>query len=469
MRWPFVCRKQTMLSKVRKAILEHKLIPRGARLLVAVSGGVDSMVMLHLLHLLAAEFNFELCVGHVNHNMRGEEARLDAESVRAAAANLNLDFRLGEIPPSEWIKGGNRQERARELRFELLRNMACELSACLIATAHNADDQAETFIDRLLRGSGPHGLSGMARHNGDIVRPLLDCTRAEIVEYAQSHGICWREDRSNADHKYRRSRIRHEIMPLLHLFNPQASEAICNAAESIRLQSEAIDQWADREFCSRRRMTGNGRPAFESRGLEFLPEAVITAVFQRYLSEIVPGLRGIGRAQLLAMNRMLEGDKTDMQISLPGGLLLFRDGSEIRTGEKAAELPEEFEICINGEGTYAVPGGTFEVRILSKAGYCMEGAETAFFDLDKLSGHLILRSRKAGDLIALPNLGHCRVSKVLSDRHVPVHERRRTIILADSENILWLAGIRRSAHAYIDDKTDKILQVAYKADSPDIG
>jgi len=458
-----------MLNKVRKAIIEHRLIPAGSRLLAAVSGGVDSIVMLDVLHRLSTELDFNLAVGHVNHNMRGEEARLDAESVREAAQGLGLEFRLGEIPASEWQQGGNRQERARDLRFELLRSMAHEMSAQFIATAHNADDQAETFIDRLLRGSGPHGLSGIARRNGDLVRPLLDCTRSEIVEYAQVHGIKWREDRSNADCKYRRSRIRHEIMPLLRLFNPQATEFICNASQAIRSQSEAVDFWAEKEFASRCRQTVDASAALDLRGLEFLPEAVCIAVFQRYLMEFIPELRAVGRAQLLAMHKMLSEDKPAMNVRLPGALLLLRHGTEFRIVQKAPQPSTEFEICIADEGIYPVPGGSIEMRILTQATNRTEGTQSALFDLDKLSGSLRLRSRRQGDAIELPHLGHCKVSKVISDRQLPVENRKRIAILEDGKNILWIAGIRRSAHAYIDDKTVKILQFVYIPDASDNG
>ncbi len=172
-----------ILKTVRETIDRHDLIADGRKVLVAVSGGVDSVVLAHLLSRLAAKRFWDLSIGHINHGLRGEESDEDEHFVRKFSKKLGISCCVGRIDPRDWTPGANRQEQARELRYRLLQAFAGEGDA-ILATAHHADDQAETVLERLLRGAGVDGLSGMAMKRENIVRPLLGVSRPEILTYA---------------------------------------------------------------------------------------------------------------------------------------------------------------------------------------------------------------------------------------------------------------------------------------------
>ncbi|MCZ6465332.1 MAG: tRNA lysidine(34) synthetase TilS, partial [Proteobacteria bacterium] len=223
---------------------------------MALSGGVDSTVLLHALAALAPGLVLDLRVGHVNHGLRGRESDADEAAAHAAAEGLGLAFASERVEPESLRQGrpsGRRptlQEAARTLRYRAFRRMAGALGATRIATAHQADDQAETVLLRLLRGTGPDGLAGIPEQSADgrIVRPLLRVSRQEIVEFARERGLRWREDPGNRSSRYARSRLRQRWLPgLAREFNPQLLRAIANLAEAQRGDSEWIEALVEEE------------------------------------------------------------------------------------------------------------------------------------------------------------------------------------------------------------------------------
>ncbi len=219
-----------MLERVAEFITRHRMFEHGQRAGVAVSGGADSVFLLHALHELAPRWNLKLSVIHIEHGIRGADSLADADFVRALAAGFGLPFHLHEanIPAID----GNLEQAAREVRqsfyLELIRSGTLDC----VATGHTRSDQAETVLYRLLRGSGLAGLSGILPMTGEgIVRPLLEIRRGEIEAWLREHEIHWREDATNQDRAYARNRLRHEILPLLReSFNPQLDEALANLA-----------------------------------------------------------------------------------------------------------------------------------------------------------------------------------------------------------------------------------------------
>jgi tRNA(Ile)-lysidine synthase len=306
----------------------------GRTVLVAVSGGIDSCVLLSGLHALASRRRLTLSVGHVNHGLRGAESDGDERAVAQLAVKLALPFASRRVDPRALRDGRSHRERptlqeaARALRYAALEEMRDELGAERIAMAHNLDDQAETVLMRLLRGTGPDGLGGIPEcsPDGRIVRPLLEVPRSEIRSYAMAKGLDWREDSSNIDGAYTRNRLRQHWLPgLVEEFNPQLLRVIGKLAEAQRRESEWIGSLVD-AAAAQLWSEHEGGLELAREGWEEIPEALGRRLVRRVLRE-AGAPRDVTRVHIervLSFLRAEHGERNGAAIELPGGLRLRR-------------------------------------------------------------------------------------------------------------------------------------------------
>jgi tRNA(Ile)-lysidine synthase len=346
-----------MVTREVSRAVERLGLP-GARLLVAVSGGVDSVALLHALHAISSRHGLKLSVGHVNHGLRGEESEADARFVGALAASLGLAFGVRAVEPGAARLGRSSrarptlQEAARLLRYAALRELAEEGGAAAVATAHNADDQAETVLLRLLRGSGPDGLAGIPERSADgrVVRPLLRVPRAEILAFARGRGLAWREDASNLSDRYPRNRLRRRWLPeLAREFNPRLLRALSDLAEAQRRDSEWMGALVEREAAARLAPEA-GWLRIAAGGIEGLPEGLARRVARAALARCGAG-REATRVHLERMLRFLCAGRPGTRLELPGGLKLVRDSGGFRLGP----LPEPGRAPRAARGTAGPP------------------------------------------------------------------------------------------------------------------
>ncbi|MFQ5417334.1 MAG: tRNA lysidine(34) synthetase TilS [Myxococcota bacterium] len=311
----------------------------GRRVLVAVSAGVDSTVLAHALADLADRCDLEIAVGHVNHGLRGAESDSDEAAVRALAADRGVPLEVARVDPQalrEGVSSRDRptlQEAARTLRYRSLREMAARVGAARIATAHNADDQAETVLMRLLRGTGPDGLGGIPERSPDgvVVRPLLRVPRDAIAAFARERNLSWREDASNERDDYTRNRLRLRWLPALRdAFNPQLLRVVADLAEAQRRDSEWIDLLVERE--SQRRCSIEGKwLRIDGKDWGALPEALQRRLARGCLRRCGAG-RLTSRTHLERMGAFLVAGRKGTAIELPGDLRLERDAAGCRLG-----------------------------------------------------------------------------------------------------------------------------------------
>ena len=316
-----------VLRAVGAALRSHGLAGRG--ILIAASGGLDSTALVHALQASSQRWALKLWLGHVNHGLRGGESDADQAFVEALGAERGIPVLVRRVAPGALRERGpsrtrpSPEEAARTLRREALFALADACGADCVATAHHADDQAETVLLRLLRGTGPDGLAGMAERSADgrLVRPLLRVPRAELHAFALAEGLAWREDASNASPVHARNRLRHRWLPgLRDDFNPRLLRAIGDLAEAQRRDAEWIGSEVDRALAERISLAA-GELQLVRDGWSELPEALARRVVARALANF-GSRRDVSRVQLERMLGFLRTGRPGTRIELPGGLVL---------------------------------------------------------------------------------------------------------------------------------------------------
>jgi tRNA(Ile)-lysidine synthase len=310
----------------------------GGRLVVAVSGGLDSVCLLHALCEMRERERLGLVVGHIQHGLRGKESEADAVFVAELAAEWGIPAQVRSADPRPLSEGGSSrarptlQEAARQLRYRALREIAAEQGA-RIATAHTADDQAETLVLRLLRGTGPDGLRGIRERSDDgvVVRPLLRVTRAELECYAAERGLRWREDSSNAMDDYTRNRLRHHWLPeLAREFNPRLASALAGLAEAQEQDAQWIATEVEREMAQR--VTREGAwLRIDAAGICALPPALARRVAREVLSRCGIG-REVTRVHLERVLAFWSCAQPERRLELPLGRCSLRSRDGFRVG-----------------------------------------------------------------------------------------------------------------------------------------
>ena len=432
-----------MLESVKTLTAEYDMLPRGGRVLCAVSGGADSICLLHLLHNLSEDGDFTVAAAHYHHGMRGEAADSDAAFVEAFCRERNIPcvIERGDVYGEAECRGLGVEETGRQLRYEFLRRTAAELGCDRIATAHNADDNLETLLLHLVRGAGLHGLAGIPPRRGDIVRPLLTTSRAAIEAYLEEHKLSHVEDCTNSDDSYARNRIRHQVVPVLRQLNPRLTESAAETMGYLRADNDFMNAQAA-AACSHARWAEDDL-VIEARYIAQLPSAIAPRAARRMLEMMGDGNTDCSAAHLKAIVDLAAGEDPSAVAFLPNGRLVQRVYKDLLFTTQSDPLPPFVPTPLNLDGETA-PEGT-DWRCSCRAVTCpMEGEEVpgAFYlARDTVEGELVLRPRQTGDEISLPRRGGTKtVKKLFIDEKVPRRERERIPILADSRGVAAAAG-----------------------------
>lgn len=421
---------------------ESRLILPSETVVVALSGGLDSVVLLHLLHFHLRSWNLRLVAAHFDHRMReGSDADADWVAGLCRAWGVPLERGVAERP----LRG---EAEAREARYRFLHAVAERHGAHRVATAHHADDQAETVLFRIIRGTGLRGLAGIPARRGKLVRPLLPFWRAELLAYARAARLRYREDPTNWSLSYARNRLRHDVLPRLEAIAPGAARALVRLAEHARTAEEAWDWVLERLEPEALVAEASGeivlaRPVL----LSYHPE-----IRTRMLRRALRRLGGVpDRAGTRAMVEFINSGASGAQIHLAGGIRVERELDRIRilripreAGPVAGDRPLVIEQAGSGEGEAVIGGRRFNVRW--GAGQ-EEGAAAAAFRLSDLRFPLEVRAWRPGDRIRLP-YGTKKLKKLFLEHRIGRSERARVPVLAEAGGrILWVVGVARAALA----------------------
>jgi tRNA(Ile)-lysidine synthase len=403
-----------MLEKIRKYICEQYLLNPGERVAVACSGGADSVALLHILAELRDTLGIVLSVGHFHHQIRGTEADGDKQFVEELAVKLPLEFHSGSgnVPEHAAESKISIETAARELRHEWFAELIRQGKADKIATAHTRDDQAETVLMRILRGTGARGLAGIApaQKAKHLVRPLLTTCRSEVEAYLKARGQCWREDSSNLNLGHTRNRIRHTLLPLLERdFNPAIRQTLADLAELAHAED---DYWTNELASLLPRLVHEGKPSRsgrsssgESQGvlaldlsaLRVLPLAIRRQVMHRTAHRLGVSLEFKHIQQLAAL---AEQGKPCAKLVLPDGLMANRTAREIQFSRNVQKTPQNYCYFLPIPGEVAVPelGTTIRARLISDGKQKGSGYNAAtLLNASLLGRRLTVRNWRAGD------------------------------------------------------------------------
>ena len=431
----------------------------GEAVLVAVSGGADSVALLHVLHALQDSLGLALTVAHVHHGLRAE-ADAEAEGVRRLCERLGVPCHVERVtvrrePPWEGLEA-----ESRRVRHAALERVARLVGAARIATGHTADDQAETVLMRLLQGAGPRGLGGIAPARGLLIRPLIETRRSALEKYLRERGLLWVEDPSNRDPRFLRNRIRHDLLPFMAaLSGASVVEVLGRSAAAARAVVADLEARAGADLGRLATRDGTGISidvgALAERPLELAAEMLRQAA--ALLGETRP-LRGPAQ---LALRRLL-ADAPRRRAARLGRLAVERSGRRLRVGPVA--LPALAARAWSVPGALEMPeiGARLVARVIARAADYAIPREPgrAAFDADALPSALAVRARRRGDLFS-PFGGPAlrRLKSFLIDAGVPRWRRARTPLVEAGGEIIWVAGIRRGAVAPVTAATTRILEL----------
>ena len=497
-----------MWKKVQEYIRKNQLLQSGDRVIVALSGGADSVCLLSVLDEIRQQaaagnpgaLTMELRAVHVHHGLRGKEADRDAEYVKTLCEQLQIPLVTVYRQVAEYARerGLSTEEAGRILRYEVFRQEAEHWGGTVkIAVAHHQDDSAETILHHLMRGSGLKGLSGIRPKQGERIRPLLCVNRNEIREYLNAHGLTWCEDSTNDSMDYTRNRIRCEILPrMTETINARAVENILHAGEIFAqadayLETQARAVWNQYGSCEGESKTCRMKALVALNGFCVQPEIIRTYLIRHMLDLVMPGWKDITSCHFAQITELAE-KQVGSRLDLPGEVCAVRgyDSLELEVRkrpvrgkrERKKETEDRRELFIrltditSGETDTAdfsdremmltalpfLPGALhLSVFLQKKDREIPKNQYTKWFDYDRIKGMLSLRYRRTGDYLMLPGGGSKAITRYMIDEKIPREQRDQIPVLTEGDHVLWVVGYRISEYYKITNATKTILQVDF--------
>lgn len=433
-------------------ITAHLGFLKNAKLLLAVSSGIDSMVMLEL----CKQLKLDLAIAHVNFKLRGDASDQDAVFVEEIAHRSSYSFHLKEVDTAQYVSatGSSTQMAARDLRYQFFQDLCGVHSYDYVLTAHHLDDQLETFLINLNRGAGLQGLTGIPELNGQIVRPMLPFSRDQIHNYAIKNSILWREDASNKKNTYQRNQLRNQVLPLLHQALPQLRQHLGNSLNYLKDASKMVDDavlgFRESEITTTK--TGINIP-IQSLKNTSAPLSYLHHLLQPYQFPSTEEVYELVHAQ---SGKFVKNDHFIIHVK------------DDHLCVEAIEAKQNFsrDIPLN-DATVELTNAVLKVELLNNVPSLEQikeasNAYTLFLDADQIGESLQVGNWQKGDRIRPYGMhGSKLVSDVLTDRKVSFIDKEKTLVLKSGSTVLWIIGHRSSSHFTITPQTNQILKLTY--------
>ena len=427
-----------MLDKIEAFAEKHHMFPAEGLLLAAVSGGADSVCLLAALMMLREKYGFTVAAAHYNHKLRGNESDRDQQFVEQLCRDKGVTLYLGSADVAAFA-GENRlgiEEAARCLRYAFLSETAKKIGASRIVTAHTADDNAETVIFNLTRGTGLGGLGGIPPVRDDIIRPMLTVSREEVLSFLSGHALSFVEDSSNALEQYSRNRIRHRVIPVLKELNPRLTDSISGAASRIREDEAFLSELANRFIEENVTVVSEGIRSLDAQSLSTLPRPVAARVIRLLASA------RLSSAHVAAVLDLARSDTAGSEADLPS-VTVYREYD--RLVFSSGNLPDSFRPVILTESSrMPLPetGLTVSCRKTVSGEKINKSFTTFLFKFDSIYGNIVIRPRETGDKIELfGRNGTKSLKKLYIEKRIPVRKRHLIPVIADEKGVLGIYGL----------------------------
>ncbi|GAA0725995.1 tRNA lysidine(34) synthetase TilS [Clostridium malenominatum] len=459
-----------MIEKVIQLIEEKQMISKGDKIIIAVSGGPDSICLLHILWQLKKKYSIELYVAHVNHCLRGEDADKDEDFVRQFCKDYNIDFYSARIQVDEIAKEKkiSFETAAREVRYTFFKEVMERVNGNKIALAHNANDQCETVLMRIMRGTGIEGLAGIKPLRDNIyIRPLIKITREEIEDYCRSNVLETRLDKSNLETIYTRNKIRLELIPYIkENFNSNIVQSINRLVENIEWDIEFMD-FISKEIYNKYAQEEQDRVIL-LKELFLEPRAIISRVIRNAINSLQGNLLNFEKVHI---DNIIKLHKlgTGKIIELPKELIALNNYEDIhilkRDKDYKNDTREQYELHLGRNDIKENMTVNLEM-LTSKDILIKEEQYIKFFDYDKITKNIVLRYRKDGDRIKpLGMKGSKKLKDLFIDLKIPKEKRNDIPLICFGEEIAWVIGYRISEDFKIEKSTKNILKISIEREA----
>ncbi|MGL5642170.1 MAG: tRNA lysidine(34) synthetase TilS [Paraclostridium sp.] len=459
-----------IVDRVRGTIDKYNLLQKGDKIVLGLSGGPDSVCLLHVLKQLESEYDISIYAAHLNHQIRGIEAQKDVMYISRLCDSLGVKLFVKSINVPAYCKenGLSIEEGARKLRYEMFYEIKQKTKSSKIAIGHNLNDQAETILMRMMRGTGLQGLRGIEYKRDDtIIRPILDIERSSIEKYCDEHELNPRIDSTNLENIYTRNKIRLELIPYMQdNFNNNVIESICRMGNNLKLDSEYIEQEGINKFNEVAKLNNNEEVEISLDKYIDLHKAIKSRIIRNSIKYILGDTNFVDQKHIEDIIDLEEENKINKKLVLPRGLFVYRNKDSILLTNKEITY-EEIEFCykVPKEGVIKIKelGVFVETKVVSIERFNSMKVDKSSkgFDLDKFKGGIFVRNRKSGDKIKLA-AGSKKLKNLFIDLKIPREARSKIPVLVDDNEVVCVGDYKVSENYKIDANTKEVLKITFK-------
>jgi tRNA(Ile)-lysidine synthase len=456
-----------LVNKAAATIKKYSMLSGGEKILTGLSGGPDSVCLLHVLNNIKDKLTLDLNAIYIDHGLRPGETDMEIAFCENLCENLKIPFVTRSIDVKTYAgeQKMNMQEAARQLRYNVFDEVSYEINARKVVLGHTADDQAETLLMRLFRGSGPTGLSGIPPVRKNIIRPLIEIGRKEIESFLDNQKIDFIIDSSNKKEDYLRNRIRLSLVPMLREFNPNIIRTLSKTASIFRDEEKYFEVLVTKTLMKLISRKTDSRVELFLTPFEVMDKVIIRRVLRRVIDE-TRGLRGISFIHIEDIIDLIKSGRPGDRIYLPEGIRVIKEYSILNLTSEPPVTLDTYTLTVPGETILKEAGVLIKASIMeapSEASVAGPHAYSALFDAEKLILPLIARPRKNGDFFFPLGFGmRKKLQDFFVDEKVPRDERDKIPLITSGEEIIWVLGLRGDERFKVTEGTKKIVKLEAK-------